>query len=60
MDIQRLAFYFAVHSQAYSGTLFNITTGKNKREKKTGAITCRHSFFSFFLEKVFLVNKLIM
>lgn len=50
MDIQRFAFYFAVHSQAYSGTLFNII-----REKKTGAITCRHSFFSFsfFLEKVF-------
>lgn len=45
MDIQRLAFYFAVHSQAYSGTLFNITTGKSKTEKKTGAITCRHSFF---------------
>lgn len=56
MDIQRLAFYFAVHSQAYSGTLFNITTGKSKREKKAGAITCRHSFFL----EVFLVNKLIM
>lgn len=52
MDIQRLAFHFDVHSQAYSGTLFNITT----EEEKTGAITCRHSFFL----EVFLVNKLIM